>query len=186
MSRIGRMPVNVPAGVTVNIQGQELNVKGPKGELTRQFLPTVSLALENGQIIVTRSSDAPSVRAIHGTTRALVNNMVVGVSTGFTRVLEVDGVGYRAEMDGKNLVLYVGYSHPVTVEPPDGITFETDTKTHQIRVIGRDREQVGQVASNIREIRPPEPYKGKGIRYIDERVRRKAGKAGKGAKGAKK
>lgn len=186
MSRIGRMPVNVPAGVSVDIKGQELHVKGPKGELTRQFLPTVSLALENGQILVTRISDAPSVRAIHGTTRALVSNMVVGVSTGFTKVLEVDGVGYRAEMDGKNLVLYVGYSHPVVVEPPDGITFEADAKTRQVRVIGRDREQVGQVASNIREIRPPEPYKGKGIRYQGERIRRKAGKAGKGGKGGKK
>ncbi len=186
MSRIGRMPVNVPADVTVNINGQELKVKGPKGELTREFLPTVSLALENGQILVTRSSDAPSVRAIHGTTRALVSNMVVGVSTGFTKVLEVEGVGYRAEMDGKNLVLYVGYSHPVVVEPPEGITFEADAKTRQVKVIGRDREQVGQVASNIREIRPPEPYKGKGIRYQGERVRRKAGKAGKGGKGGKK
>lgn len=186
MSRIGRMPVNVPADVTVNINGQELQVKGPKGELTREFLSTVSLALENGQIIVTRSSDAPTVRAIHGTTRALVSNMVVGVSTGFTKVLEVEGVGYRAEMDGKNLVLYVGYSHPVVVEPPDGITFEADAKTRQVKVIGRDREQVGQVASNIREIRPPEPYKGKGIRYQGERVRRKAGKAGKGGKGGKK
>ena len=121
-----------------------------------------------------------------GTTRALVSNMVVGVSTGFTKVLEVEGVGYRAEMDGKNLVLYVGYSHPVVVEPPDGITFEADAKTRQVKVIGRDREQVGQVASNIREIRPPEPYKGKGIRYQGERVRRKAGKAGKGGKGGKK
>jgi len=146
----------------------------------------VSLALENGQIIVSRISDAPTVRSIHGTTRALVSNMVVGVSTGFTKVLEVEGVGYRAEMDGKKLVLYVGYSHPVVVEPPDGITFEADAKTHQVRVIGRDREQVGQIASNIREIRPPEPYKGKGIRYQGERVRRKAGKAGKGAKGGKK
>ena len=186
MSRIGRMPVNVPADVSVNINGQELHVKGPKGELTREFLSTVSLALENGQIFVTRSSDAPTVRAIHGTTRALVSNMVVGVSTGFTKVLEVEGVGYRAEMDGKNLVLYVGYSHPVVVEPPDGITFEADAKTRQVKVIGRDREQVGQVASNIREIRPPEPYKGKGIRYQGERVRRKAGKAGKGGKGGKK
>jgi len=186
VSRIGRMPVNVPADVTVNINGQELYVKGPKGELTREFLSTVSLVLENGQIIVTRSSDAPTVRAIHGTTRALVSNMVVGVSTGFTKVLEVEGVGYRAEMDGKNLVLYVGYSHPVVVEPPDGITFEADAKTRQVKVIGRDREQVGQVASNIREIRPPEPYKGKGIRYQGERVRRKAGKAGKGGKGGKK
>lgn len=186
MSRIGRMPVNVPAGVTVDINGQQLHVKGPQGELTRQFLTTVSLTLENGQILVTRSSDAPTVRAIHGTTRALVSNMVVGVSTGFTKVLEVEGVGYRAEMNGNNLVLYVGYSHPVTVEPPDGITFEADAKTRQVRVIGRDREQVGQVAANIREIRPPEPYKGKGIRYQGERVRRKAGKAGKGGKGGKK
>ena len=186
MSRIGKTPVPLASGATAAATESTVTVKGPKGELTREFLSTVSLALENGQIIVTRSSDAPTVRAIHGTTRALVSNMVVGVSTGFTKVLEVEGVGYRAEMDGKNLVLYVGYSHPVVVEPPDGITFEADAKTRQVKVIGRDREQVGQVASNIREIRPPEPYKGKGIRYQGERVRRKAGKAGKGGKGGKK
>jgi large subunit ribosomal protein L6 len=133
-------------------------------------------------VVVQRSSEEARIRALHGTTRALLQNMVTGVSTGFTKVLEVDGVGYRTEMDGTNLVLYVGYSHPVVVEPPAGISFEADAKTRQVKVNGYDREQVGQVAANIRKIRPPEPYKGKGIRYQGERIRRKAGKAGKGKK----
>lgn len=183
MSRIGRLPVEVPAGVQVNIQGSEVGVKGPKGELKRLFSPRIGISLENEQVIVQRGSDEPSVRALHGTTRALIQNMVTGVSAGFTKVLEVDGVGYRAEMDGAKLVLYVGYSHPVVVPPPEGITFDVDTKVRQIKVMGIDLEQVGQVASDIRKVRPPEPYQGKGIHYLGEKIRRKAGKsAGKGKK----
>lgn len=180
MSRIGRLPIIVPAGVQVHVNGMDVHVKGPKGELNMQYLPVVEVKLEGTQVLVTRSSDEPRVRALHGTTRALISNMVTGVSTGFTRVLTVEGVGYRPEMSGKNLVLYVGYSHPVTIEPPAGIVFEVDTKARQVKINGFDKEQVGQVAADLREIRPPEPYKGKGIRYQDEKVRRKAGKAGKG------
>jgi large subunit ribosomal protein L6 len=180
VSRIGRLPITVPAGVQVHVNGMDVHVKGPKGEMNMQFLPVVDVKLEGTQVHVTRSSDEPNVRALHGTTRALISNMVTGVSTGFTRVLAVDGVGYRPELSGKNLVLFVGYSHPVTIEPPAGITFEVDTKARQIKINGFDKEQVGQVAADLREIRPPEPYKGKGIRYQEEKIRRKAGKAGKG------
>lgn len=180
MSRIGRLPVTVPAGVKITINGSDVAVSGPKGELTRTFTSVVSLEMENGQVVVTRSSDEPRARALHGTTRALLNNMVTGVSTGFTKVLEIDGVGYRAELNGANLVLNLGYSHPVVVEPESGITFEVDAKTRQVKVIGRDKEQVGQVAADIRKIRPPEPYKGKGVHYLGEKIRRKAGKSGKG------
>jgi len=180
VSRIGRLPITVPAGVQVRVNGQQVHVKGPKGELEKEFLPVVEIAMEGNTVLVTRNSDEPRIRALHGTTRALINNMVVGVSAGFTRLLDVDGVGYRPELNGKNLVLYVGYSHPVTFEPPSGISFDVDARARQIKVNGFDKEQVGQVASDIREIRPPEPYKGKGIRYHEERIRRKAGKAGKG------
>ena len=179
MSRIGRLPVAIPAGVQVAVNGTEVTVKGPKGELKRIFSPSVEVTVENGQVHVTRSSDEANVRALHGTTRALINNMVTGVSTGFTKVLEIDGVGYRAEMDGKNLMVYVGYSHPVKVEPEAGISFDADAKTRQVKVIGSDAERVGQVAADIRKIRPPEPYKGKGIHYLGERIRRKAGKSAK-------
>ena len=182
MSRIGRLPVAIPSGVQINVQGSDVHVKGPKGELKRTFSPLVAIALENGHVLVTRKSDNAEERALHGTTRALIANMIHGVSSGFTVVLEVEGVGYRAEMNGKTLALHVGYSHPVKVEPPDGITFETDAKTRQIKVNGFDREAVGQVAAEIRGVRPPEPYHGKGIRYAGEKIRRKAGKAGKGAK----
>jgi large subunit ribosomal protein L6 len=182
VSRIGRLPVAVPNGVQINVQGSDVHVKGPKGELKRTFSPLVAIALENGQVVVTRKSDNAEERALHGTTRAVIANMVHGVSSGFTVVLEVEGVGYRAEMNGKTLALHVGYSHPVKVEPPDGITFETDAKTRQIKVNGFDREVVGQTAAEIRGVRPPEPYHGKGIRYAGEKIRRKAGKAGKGAK----
>jgi large subunit ribosomal protein L6 len=176
------MPVAVPAGVSVDLKGSHLSVKGPKGQMERLFVPEVGITFENGQIIVQRSSEEARVRALHGTTRALIHNMVVGVSTGFERLLDIEGVGYRAEMDGAKLVLYVGYSHPVVVDPPEGIKFDVDTKTRQIKISGYDKEQIGQVAANIREIRPPEPYKGKGIRYHGEKVRRKAGKSGKGKK----
>lgn len=182
MSRIGRMPVEIPSGVTVDLKGHHVHVKGPKGELERTFSPMIGISMEQpNQIVITRSSDQPAERALHGTTRAVLANMVHGVSTGFQVVLEIDGVGYRAEMQGKNLALHVGYSHPVIMEPPAGISFESDAKTRQIKVLGFDKELVGQVAANIRKVRPPEPYHGKGIHYLGERIRRKAGKAGKGA-----
>jgi len=150
--------------------------------MSYQFLPDVAIALEAGQIIITRNSDEKRARALHGTTRALINNMVTGVSTGFSRLLEIQGVGYRAEMDGKTLVLFVGYSHPVRVEPPAGISFDVDAKTRQIKITGCDKEMIGQIAADIRKIRPPEPYHGKGIRYLNETVRRKAGKSAKASK----
>ena len=179
MSRIGRMPVVIPQGVDVKVDGSNVKVKGPKGEIERTLPTEMIITIEEGQIKVARPSDLSFHRALHGMTRALINNMVVGVSTGFVKVLEINGVGYRAEVDGKKLILYVGYSHPVVVDPPNGISFETDARTRQIRVMGYDKELVGQIAANIREIRPPEPYKGKGIKYLDEKIRRKAGKAGK-------
>jgi large subunit ribosomal protein L6 len=174
------MPVALPSGVQVEIQGSDVMVKGPKGQLKRAFSPSIGITLENGQLIIQRNSDLPAERALHGTTRAVIANMVNGVSAGFERALEVEGVGYRAEMSGKKLVLHVGYSHPVEIEPPQGIAFDVDTKTRLIKVIGIDKEQVGQVAADIRKVRPPEPYHGKGLRYAGERIRRKAGKAGKG------
>ncbi len=180
MSRIGRLPVTLPSGVEVNIQGSFVRVKGPKGELQRTFSPRIKIALEDGQIVVTRHTDAPDAKALHGTTRAILANMVQGVSTGFEKKLQIEGVGYRAELDGKTLVLYVGYSHPVRLEPPAGITFAVEK--NEIAVRGIDKELVGQVAADIRSVRPPEPYHGKGIRYADEKIRRKAGKSGKGGK----
>lgn len=179
MSRIGRMPVTIPQGVNVDVKGSHVRVKGPKGELSRVIPAAMGVTLEDGKLVVSRSTDEPQERALHGLTRTLINNMVVGVSTGFQKILEVNGVGYRAEMNGKNLVLHVGYSHPVTMEPPEGISFEVDNRTRQIKVMGYDKEMVGQVSANIRQVRPPEPYKGKGIKYLDEKIRRKAGKAGK-------
>lgn len=181
MSRIGKLPVDVPAGVQVNVQGTNVSVKGPKGELQRMFSPLMSIALENNQVVVSRISDNAEERALHGTTRAVIANMVHGVSTGFEIILELEGVGYRSEMDVTTLVLHVGFSHPVRVDPLDGISFETDQKTRQIKVLGYNREVVGQTAAEIRRVRPPEPYHGKGIRYLGEKIRRKAGKAGKGA-----
>jgi large subunit ribosomal protein L6 len=182
VSRIGRLPVEVPGSVQVNVQGSDVHVKGPKGELKRTFSNLIGIALEDGQVVITRKSDHPSERALHGTTRAVIANMVRGVSTGFEIALGIEGVGYRAEMQGKDLALFVGYSHPVKVEPPAGISFEVELKTRQIKVLGYDREVVGQTAAEIRGVRPPEPYHGKGIRYVGEKIRRKAGKAGKGAK----
>ena len=180
MSRIGRLPVEIPAGVQVDIKGSFVKVKGSKGELQRQFSYLMEIAQEDGQVTVKRKSDHPTERALHGTTRALIANMVQGVTAGFEKVLEIQGVGYRAELKGKNLILNVGYSHAVEVEPVDGISFDADSKTKQIKVMGIDKEIVGKVASEIRKVRPPEPYHGKGIRYLGEHVRRKAGKAGKG------
>lgn len=178
MSRIGRQPVSVPSNVTVTVgEGNSVSVKGPKGELTRQFPASISFDRDEGVINVTRPNDEGKQRALHGLSRSLLNNMVTGVSTGFTKVLEVQGVGYRAQMQGSNLQLALGFSHPVVVAPPAGITFTVEGP--RVNVEGIDKEKVGQVAANIRKLRPPEPYKGKGIRYSGERVRRKAGKAGK-------
>lgn len=182
MSRIGRLPVDIPTGVQVELTGSKVRVKGPKGELHREFSRLIEIKMEDNQLKIARASDNPEERALHGTTRAVLANMVHGVSKGFEVVLEVEGVGYRAELEGKNLALFVGYSHPVKIEPPVGISFETDAKTRQIKVLGFDKELVGQVAANVRSVRPPEPYHGKGLRYLGEKVRRKAGKAGKGAK----
>jgi len=180
MSRIGRLPVVIPPQVEVKIDGTVIKVKGPKGALEYTFPQDISFALENGVINVKRPSDDRAHRALHGTTRALINNMVTGVSTGFQRILEINGVGYRAELQGKNLVLNLGYSHPIVIEPPTGIAFETDPKTRQIIVMGPDKQKVGQMADFIRKQRPPEPYLGKGIKYLEEKIRRKAGKSGKG------
>jgi large subunit ribosomal protein L6 len=182
VSRVGRMPVVIPTGVQVDINGVNIDVKGPKGEMKRTFSPLIGIKMENGQIVITRKSDQPAERALHGTTRALLANMVHGVSTGFERVLEIEGVGYRAEMNGKVLVLYMGYSHPVEMQPPSGISFDVDLKARQVFVRGFDKELVGQVAANVRNVRPPEPYHGKGLHYLGEKIRRKAGKAGKAAK----
>jgi large subunit ribosomal protein L6 len=182
VSRIGRLPVEIPGGVQVDLNGSSVRVKGPKGELQRMFSPLIGIKMEKNQLVITRKSEARAERALHGTTRALLANMVHGVSKGFEVLLEVEGVGYRAEMEGKNLSLFVGYSHPVKIEPPAGVSFEVDQKTRRIKVAGYDKELVGQVAANVRKVRPPEPYHGKGLRYVGERVRHKAGKAGKGAK----
>lgn len=181
MSRVGRLPVVIPAGVQVELKGSSVRVKGPKGELSRAFSPSMGIAMEQGQLVVSRNSDLPAERALHGTTRAVLANMIQGVSAGFERILEIEGVGYRAEMSGKNLVLYMGYSHPVEMVPPAGITFDVDAKTRQVIVRGYDKEQVGQTAADVRNVRPPEPYHGKGLHYLGEHIRRKAGKAGKAA-----
>jgi large subunit ribosomal protein L6 len=173
------MPVELPEGVQVELKGSHARVKGPKGELERTFRSEMLINLKDNVITVERPSDAPKMRALHGLTRSLLNNMVLGVSEGFEKALEVHGVGYRPELDGTDLVLNVGYSHPVRITPPEGITFDVDQRARSIRVLGCDKELVGQVAADIRKVRPPEPYKGKGIRYRGERVRQKAGKAGK-------
>jgi large subunit ribosomal protein L6 len=180
MSRVGRLPVPLPQGVTVNINNNAVTVKGPKGELQRDFPPEISLKEEDGTLVVSRQSDHRLLRSKHGLVRALLNNMVVGVSSGFSRSLQIEGVGYRASVEGDNLILNVGYSHPVIFEPPQGISFQVpDRNGRQIIVSGIDKELVGELAARIRRTRPPEPYKGKGIRYAGEQIRRKAGKAGK-------
>jgi large subunit ribosomal protein L6 len=180
MSRIGRLPVVIPPHVDVDIDGTLIKVKGPKGALEYSFPKDLSLTVENGIITVNRPSDDSTHRALHGTTRALIQNMMTGVSTGFERILEINGVGYRAEVQGNNLVLNLGYSHPIVVEAPQGISFDVDLKTRQIKIMGPDKQKVGQMADNIRKQRPPEPYLGKGIKYLEEKIRRKAGKSGKG------
>ena len=180
MSRIGKRPIDVPASVTITIEADNaVTVKGPKGELSAQFNPEMTLAREDGTLTVIRPSDDRQHRAVHGLTRTLLANMVAGVTDGFTKVLAIQGVGYRSAMDGRTLVLTVGYSHPVRMEPPEGITFATETPT-RVLVTGIDKQAVGEQAAQIRRVRPPEPYKGKGIRYEGEVVRRKAGKTGKG------
>jgi len=173
------MPITVPSGVDVTIKGSHVRVKGPKGQMEHTFPAAMEISQKDGIVSIHRPSDERTHRALHGMTRALINNMVTGVSTGFEKVLEINGVGYRAEMAGNNLVLHVGYSHPVEIDPPEGISFELDNRTRQIKVMGYDKQSVGHIAANIRKVRPPEPYKGKGIKYLDERIRRKAGKAGK-------
>ena len=178
MSRIGKAPITVPSGVTVSIDGQSIAVKGPKGELSRTVSDLVSLREDGGTIVVERSGDDRDARAQHGLVRSLVQNMVTGVTDGFQKDLEIVGVGYRAQAKGKGLELSLGFSHPVVVDAPDGITFNVPQPT-RIEVHGIDKQLVGQVAANIREWRKPEPYKGKGVRYAGEQVRRKAGKAGK-------
>ncbi len=179
MSRIGVKAIPVPNGVNVEIsERNEVRVTGPRGELSSAFTPRVEIVREDGVLRVTRSSDERQVRAMHGLTRSLLNNMVVGVTEGYRKVLEIQGVGYRAAMDGNILVLNVGYSHPVRMEPPEGITYQLEG-TNRVSVLGIDKQAVGEEAARIRGVRPPEPYKGKGIRYQGEYVRRKAGKAGK-------
>ena len=178
MSRIGKLPVSIPAGVNVTFAESLLTVQGPKGSLSRQIMPCVTLNISTNSLEVTRNDEAASTRAAHGLTRTLINNMVVGVTAGFQTDLEINGVGYRAEVKGKELVLSLGYSHPVNFAIPDGIIIDVDKKT-KLSVKGFDKELVGQTAAKIRSFREPEPYKGKGIKYADETILRKAGKTGK-------
>lgn len=178
MSRVGRKPIPVPSGVEVTVNGAHVKVKGPRGHLERVLPEGVGVEIDGGVVTVSRQDDQRDSRALHGLSRALVANMVVGVADGFRRELQIVGVGYRAALKGSALELQLGFSHPVSVEAPDGITFEVPEPT-RIVVSGVDKEQVGQVAADIRKLRPPEPYKGKGVRHLNEQVRRKAGKAGK-------
>ncbi|MGG3891671.1 50S ribosomal protein L6 [Metabacillus fastidiosus] len=179
MSRIGKKPIEIPSGVTITISDDNhVSVKGPKGELTRSFNPDMKIVVEDNVLTVSRPSETKEHRALHGTTRSLLGNMVEGISKGFERGLELIGVGYRASKSGNKLVLNVGYSHPVEIVPEDGVEIEVPSQT-KIVVKGTDKERVGAIASNIRQVRPPEPYKGKGIRYEGEHVRRKEGKTAK-------
>lgn len=194
MSRIGQMPISLPDGVQVAIEGNTVTVKGPKGTLSRELHPLIKIKQDGGQIICERPNDSKQSRSLHGLTRTLINNLVVGVTQGYEKRLDILGVGYRAEMQGKSVVIQCGLSHPVTVEPMDGVEFEVGIDTRAGFVVsgqtarmpfvilrGIDKEVIGQQAANIRKIKPPEPYKGKGIRYSGEAVRRKAGKQGKAA-----
>ena len=178
MSRIGRLPIAVPSGVDVAIDGRNVTIKGPKGQLTRELHPDMTVAREDGSIVVSRPTEQKQHKQLHGLTRTLVNNMVVGVTTGYRKPLEITGVGYRAALVGRKLQLNLGYSHPIEIEPPAGVTFELENPT-RLTVVGIDKELVGQIAARVRSTRKPEPYKGKGVRYAGERIRRKAGKAGK-------
>ena len=181
MSRIGRKPIAVPAGVEVKIDGSVVTVKGPKGELSNTFKPSMAITMEGNEIIVTRPSDNKEHRSLHGLTRTLISNMIIGVTEGFKKELQVNGVGYRVQKQGSNLVMNLGFSHQVIMPEIPGITIEVPAPT-SIIVSGPDKQKVGQFAAEIREKRPPEPYKGKGIKYIDEHIRRKEGKAAKGSK----
>jgi large subunit ribosomal protein L6 len=178
MSRIGRLPITVPSGVTVTLDGPSITVKGPRGELRRDLHPDMLVAQEDGRLVVNRPDEEKFHRELHGLTRTLVANMVEGVTTGFRKGIEISGVGYRAAKVGDKLQLNLGYSHPIEIEPPAGISFELENP-NRLAVVGIDKELVGQVAAKVRAQRKPEPYKGKGVRYVGEQVRRKAGKAGK-------
>ena len=178
MSRIGRMPITVPAGVEVNLDGSHITVKGPKGTLERDLHPAMIVEIDAGVISVKRPNDAKENRSLHGLPRSLINNMVVGVTEGYKKELDVNGVGYRAQKDGNKLVMNLGYSHPVTMEEIDGISIEVPSN-NKIIISGIDKQKVGQFASEVRGKRPPEPYKGKGIKYVDEVIKRKEGKTGK-------
>src|SRR6202049_1355186 len=178
MSRIGRLPVVIPGGVDVTIEGREVIVKGPQGRLSLQLAPPIEISQDDGVLTVTRPSDEGQIRALHGLSRSLIANMVTGVTEGYRKTLEIVGVGYRVQARGADLEFALGYSHPVKVSPPEGITFRVETPTRLV-VEGIDKQQVGEVAANIRKLRKPDPYKGKGVRYSGEQIRRKAGKAGK-------
>jgi large subunit ribosomal protein L6 len=178
MSRIGRLPIAVPSSVDVTIDGPQVTVKGPKGTLSRRLHPDMTVRREDANLVVSRPTEQKTHKQLHGLTRTLVNNMVVGVTDGYRKGLEITGVGYRATLNGRKLTLNLGYSHPIEIEPPEGISFEVENPT-RLAVIGIDKELVGQMAARIRSTRKPEPYKGKGVRYAGEQIRRKAGKAGK-------
>lgn len=179
MSRIGKQPVPIPAGVSVDVKGSEVTVKGPKGELSRRFDPAMTIEEKDGELLVSRPTDQRNHRALHGLTRALLNNMVVGVSEGYEIRLRIIGTGYRAEMTGDELKLSLGYSHDIQVTPPPGVAFAVEDRGQEVIITSPNKEVIGQVAADIRKLRPPEPYKGKGVRYKGELVRQKAGKAGK-------
>jgi large subunit ribosomal protein L6 len=178
MSRIGRLPVVIPSGVDVSINGRQVQVKGPKGELSVEVTPPIEVQQTDGVITVTRPSDEGEIRALHGLSRSLIANMVIGVTEGYRKTMEIVGVGYRVQAKGQDLEFALGFSHPVPVTAPDGITFRVETPTRFV-VEGIDKQQVGEVAANIRKLRKPDPYKGKGVRYQGEQIRRKVGKAGK-------
>jgi large subunit ribosomal protein L6 len=178
MSRIGRLPIDIPGGVTVTIDGQNVAVKGPKGELSLVVSAPITVAIEENQVLVTRPNDERLSRSLHGLTRTLINNQIIGVTQGYTKGLEVVGTGYRVAAKGESLEFALGYSHSITVDPPKGISFQVEGN-NKVTVVGIDKQAVGEVAANIRKLRKPEPYKGKGVRYAGEIVRRKAGKAGK-------
>lgn len=179
MSRIGKSPINVPDGVDIRIQSNLITVKGPKGELKWDFPAGMKVSMQDKNIVVERPSEAKPVRSLHGTTRSIIANMVTGTSAGYQKILEITGVGYRAQVQGQKISFILGYSHPVEFHLPDGITAEVDKKQTRLTLKGIDKQLIGQVAANIRALRPPNVYKGKGIRYADERIRLKAGKAGK-------
>ena len=176
MSRVGKSPIPLPEKTKVELSGTNITVTGPKGVLIRDIHPDISAVVDGQQVIVSRASDQKKHRALHGLTRALINNMVVGVTDGFVKVLKLVGVGYRAETKGKTLILNLGYSHPIVLQPPDGVDIEVEPKENLVKVVGADKELVGETAAKIRSFRKPEPYKGKGVRYVDEHVRSKVGK----------